>query len=209
MKKNPYYAFVAFLLAGALALAACSKDDPFELQPGTSAFTMKVDGAPWEASMTALFTEELADSEQGEFYHVYLSGSREAGRDPQTGDGIPEMMHLYVAIPASKYRNPKGTYPVALQTEKVNHAALFYTNAAGGYAGSVLASEGQPVGVVEITGFEIGQQWVSGQPVGTEGYTRLAGTFQATLMPTDNPNGAPLKITDGKFDLSVGILIND
>lgn len=206
-RKNHYVSLIVFILCGAIGLSACSKDDIPDPVSGDSTLTMKVDGEPWKASMTSLLTEAYGDSEQGDYHYVFIGGTRQAGTDPETGDVITEMMHFYVAIPSSDYKNPKGTYPITLQAERVDFATAFFTRDSDTYAGRHPSDAEQPVGVVEITDFKIGQQHVVGQPVGTEGYTRLSGTFRADLTPTHDPAGTPVKITDGKFDLSVGIVI--
>lgn len=209
MRKNTYFAFAVIFMFGMLGLSACSKDDNPDPIAGDASFTMKVGGEPWRASITSLLTEDMSDSEQGDFRYVFFAGTREAGVDAQTGEIITEMIHLYVAIPSAKFNDPRGTYPITLQPEKIDYATAIFARGSTVYVGRNANDHDQPVGVVEITGFKIGAQHVAGQPTGTEGYTRLSGTFHADLMSTDDPDGPPLKISDGKFDLSVGIIVQD
>lgn len=203
MKKNTYFAFIALFVLGLFALSACSKDDVSEPLSGNASFTMKVEGESWHASITSMLTDEMSDGEQGDFRHVFLGGSREAGKDNI------ETIQMFVAIPSDKFRNPKGTYPISLRTETVNFATALFSRGSTAYVSRDPDDQEKSVGVLEIKDFEIGQQYVAGQPTGTEGYTRLSGTFHVALMSTDDPDGPMLKITDGKFDLSEGLNVED
>lgn len=204
MKKNTYFIPVVLLLLATLTFS-CKKDDGGGKQETNSGFTMKVDGAPWGAYLTTLFTEEHEDDTDGKYYHVMINGTWAA--DEGDDDAQVEAIGIYVLIPADKFRNPKGTYPI--RQEEVGRAwALFSTSTdirdATTYASVDPNNPGRNLGELEITGFEIGMQSVLGQSTGTEGYTRLSGKFQMELYPVEE-NADKLNITEGRFDIKSGI----
>lgn len=206
MKKKNYYVLIALLISSVLGFSGCSKEDVLDAIVGEkSKFTMKVDGKDWSGSLTTLFTEAESDSEQGEYYIVSIAG----GKTDQRGEEYAETCHMYITIPASKFRNPKGRYPITMQTQTVDLAIMLFVTENVLWVGRNPSGDTQSVGYVEITDFKIGQQKVAGQSVGTEGYTQLEGTFNSTLTSADAPSGTNLKITDGKFNLEVGLMVNN
>lgn len=202
-KKNNYPVLIGFLLIGVLGLSACSKDDIIDTIIGDQRLSMKVDGRDWNATITTLFTQKDGDGEQGEYYTVAIGGSKEVGK----GEDEVDMFIMYITIPASKYQNPKGRYPISHEASKVNQATSLFSQINELWEARHLANDAQSVGFVEITDFKIGEQIVSGQPTGVEGYTRLVGTFATDMVLWSNPSGSALKITEGKFDLKPGVMI--
>ncbi len=188
------------LLLLGVALVGCSKKkiDPL----GSSGMSMKVNGVEWKATMSTLFTENPDES----VHLVYINGTKVFTEGGASGGEHVESLGMYINIPASKFRNPKGVYPVILDETNIGHSWALFSSNEGFQEGSIYVS-GDPenpnsvVGQVEITGFDIGMQSVFGQATGKEGYTKLSGKFQMTLH-TMIGDKAPLKITDGKFDLN-------
>lgn len=202
--------FICFITIGVSNLISCSKDkvkadDDVISKAG---ITMKVNGENWESSMTTLLSEEQEKDEFGEYHFVSIVGSRVINKNSQTEDDMAESVTMFIAIPASKFRNPKGTYPVVWESAaKLSQSTAIFASASTLLDAEtyVPAQKGQS-GTVEITGFEIGDQKVMGHPTGTEGYTKLSGTFSMDLRPLNNvDSGKPLKITEGKFNLSGGL----
>lgn len=207
MKKNNYFTAIVLLLIASLSFAGCSKDDG-DPPIGGKSFTMKVNGESWAAYLTTLFTEEHENATDGKFYYVLISGTWATDESyGEVDDAHAEAMGIYVLIPASKFRNPKGTY--SIRREEIGGAwALFSTSTnirdAATYASIDPNSPERSLGTLEITGFEIGIQSVLGQATGVEGYTKLSGNFQMELFPVETNTGK-LNITEGKFDLTSGM----
>ncbi len=197
---------MAWVLVGTLSLSACSKDDdPTPEVSGDSMFTMKIDDQVWNATATAMWTQKDED-ESGEFYHVGIGAHRVDSR----GEDYAEVIQMYMVIPASDFQNPKGHYPISLRPVGMrDQATAVFASKEDTWVSRQVADNTLAVGVVEITDFKIGEQNVAGQPAGTLGYTRLAGTFNVDLMSTNNPSGPTLKITGGKFNVHVGVLVTD
>lgn len=197
---------MAWVLVGTLSLSACSKeDDPTPEVSGDSMLTMKIDGQAWNATATAMWTERDED-DSGEFYHVAIGAHREDGR----GEDFADVIQMYMIVPASDFQNPKGRYPISLRPVGMrDHATAVFASTGDTWVSRHLADNTQAVGFMEITDYKIGEQNVAGQPSGIQGYTRLSGTFNVDLMSTNNPSGPTLKITDGKFNVQVGIMITD
>lgn len=195
------------LLFICLGFAACGKDDIGKKQDGDSSLSMKINGEHWGTTINTLFTEAHGSSELGEYFLVLVGGQR-IGVDDSEDD--VSAFNMYIAIPRSKFNNPKGSYPIMKESEaKVGQATAHFTvNTGSGqtwYASYHPASPTQAGGTVEITGFEIGEQRVLGQPTGVEGYTKLSGTFRMDLYAVQENPGAPLKVTEGKFNLKSGM----
>lgn len=195
------------LLFICLGFAACGKDDIGKKQVGDSSLSMKINGEHWGTTINTLFTEAHESSELGEYFLVLVGGQR-IGVDDSEDD--VSAFNMYIAIPRSKFNNPKGSYSIMKESEaKVGQATAHFTvNTGSGqtwYASYHPASPTQAGGTVEITGFEIGEQRVLGQPTGVEGYTKLSGTFRMDLYAVQENPGAPLKVTEGKFNLKSGM----
>lgn len=212
MKKRYHIISIAIIAFVVVVFTSCSKVDDVKDLIGSSGMSMKVDGANWKSSMTTLFTEEHETSDMGEYYLVYISGSRIIEKNSATEDDLAESMGLYINIPASKFRNPKGTYPIIIKETEVSHAwGVFGSSTdirdATTYVSGDPQDRDKAVGMLEITGFEIGSQSVLGQGTNTEGYTKLSGNFQLEVYPMVG-TGSKLKITEGKFNLSGAISID-
>lgn len=212
MKKNNYFTQIILLFVLALSFSACSKDkeDDNGLS-GNSGMTMKVDGVAWKSAMTTLFAEKHGDDVDG-IHVLYINGTRIIEKNSATEDDLAESLGLYINIPASKFRNPNGTYPIIKSTEMMNQAwGIFSTSTDIRDAAMYVSGDPQDVdkivGTLEISGFEIGMQNIVGQPTGVEGYTKLSGNFQLDVYPIVG-EGTKLKLTEGKFNLSAGIGFN-
>lgn len=203
MKTTTYFIPIILFLFAALA-SSCNKDDDPGKQEVNSSFTMKINGAPWGAYLTSLYTEEHENDDYGKYYHVMISGTWASGDDDNAS---AEAMGMYVLIPADKFRNPKGIYRIRKE-ELGSTWAIFSASTnirdASTYASVDPTNPEKDLGTLEITGFEIGLQSVLGQSTGTEGYTRLSGKFQMELFPVENSTDK-LSITEGKFDLTSGM----
>lgn len=194
-------------------LSSCSKDKSVgdeldDILKNEGGITMKVNGESWVSSMTTLLTDKQERDEFGEYHLVSLTGSRIINLNSQTKDDMAESITMFIAIPASKFKNPKGTYPVVWESNsKLNQSSAIFASASTVLdADTYVPSEQGQSGTIEITGFEIGDQKVMGHPTGTEGYTKLSGTFSMDLKPlSDAGTSKALKITEGKFNLSVGL----
>lgn len=205
MNNNNNFIPIILLFFALLCFSACSKDNDNGLSRNAG-MSMKLDGKEWQASMTTLFTEEHETSQLGEYYYVYLSGSRIIEKNSNTEDDLVETIGLYINIPASKFRNPKGTYPIILEESEMGHAwGIFGSSTdlrdATTYVSGDPNNKKQVVGNLEITGFEIGGQSILGHTSDTEGYTKLSGNFHLDVFPM-NGAGSKLKITEGEFNLS-------
>lgn len=175
---------------------------------GKSGLSMKVDGESWDSWMTTMFTEKHESSEHREYYLVSLVGSRVIENNSATEDDFAESITMMIAIPASEFQNPKGTYPIVWESDvALNQAwAVFGTSTDIRDATTYGPSPSGQSGTIEITGFETGQQTILGQPTGLEGYTKLSGTFRMELLPLEK-TGNTLKITEGTFNLKGGMEI--
>jgi hypothetical protein len=199
------------LLCSALLLFSCSKnsdDSPAEENLGNSTLTMKVNGEQWDSTMSLLITEEQESSQQGKYRYVSLTGNRIIDKNSATEDDLVETIGLYIAIPESKFKNPKGNYPIILKESQAGYAwGVFGSSTdlrdATTYVSGDPNNSEQSVGSVEIINFKIGEQMIFGHPTGQEGYKQLSGTFHLDVYPM-NGTGNKLKITDGKFNISEG-----
>jgi hypothetical protein len=204
MNNNKYSIPTILLFFALLVFSACSKDkDNIDLSRNAG-MTMKLDGKEWQATMTTLLTEEHETSQLGNFYTVYLNGTKIIEKNSNTEDDLVETLGLYINIPASKFRNPKGTYPIILEESKIEHAWGIFVGRddhATTYVSGDPNNENQVVGKLEITDFEIGNQSVFGYISEDESYTKLSGKFQLNVYPLKG-TGSKLEITEGKFDLS-------
>lgn len=195
------------LLAIGFSLSSCGKDsDDLDPQSSDSALTMKIDGQSWGSTVHTLFTDEMEHEQFGEYYHVMVAGQR---LSPNDSEEDVSGLNLYIIVPKSKFNNPKGTYKLMMDSEmKVGDAGALFTDAAASghsyYVSYDPNNHTQSVGTVTITDFEIGIQTVAGQSTDKEGYTKMAGNFQMTLHSMDG-DGKTLRITDGKFNMNVGI----
>lgn len=196
---------ILFIVASlSLCLFSCSKDDDSNGPKIDSGLSMKVDGKPWGTTINTLFTEEHESSDFGEYYIVTIGGQ---SIDVKDSEEDVSSFHMYIAIPKSKFKNPKGTYSVRKESEIsfVQATASFVVSTSTHQLYYASYNPDLPegtVGTVEITGFETGIQTVVGHSTGTEGYTRLSGTFKMDLFSNEV---APVKITEGKFNLKSGI----
>lgn len=210
LKYKYRFLFLCMLALGTgTLLSSCSKDkEPDDSLQQAGGLTMKVNGESWSSSMTTLLSEEKDKEEFGKYHLVSIMASRIIEKNSKTEDDIAESITLYVAIADSKFKNPKGTYPVVWESNsKVNQSsAVFGTASTLLDADTYVPSEQGQSGTIEITGFEIGDQKVMGHPTGTQGYIKLSGTFNMDLKPLYGKGASkPLKITEGKFNLSGGL----
>lgn len=209
MKTKNYIIPLLLTIVLGISLSSCSKDPKDSPALGNAGMTMKVDGAEWKATMTTLFTEEHETNGMGEYHLVYIGGYRIIEKNSATEDDLTETLGLYINIPTSKFRNPKGTYPIVIKETEISHAWGLFSKSTNIQEGVMYVS-GDPknrdksVGTLEITGFEIGNQSVLGQGTDTEGYTKLSGNFQLEMYPALG-TGGQLKITEGKFNMSGAI----
>lgn len=211
--KNKYRLVCLCLIALTFLVSfSCSKETkPDDDNPGVSAIKMNVNGAQWNSMMTTLITEEKEESDFGKYYLVSLMGNRVIEKNSATEDDLAESITFFIAIPASKFKNPKGSYPIVWQNDAVlnESSAVFGTSTDLRDALTYVASPNGKSGAIEITGFETGPQQIMGHPTGTDGYVKLSGTFHATLEPLKGTgSGTPLKITDGTFNLKAGINVD-
>lgn len=212
--KNNYYILSVLLTAFALMIFTSCSDDNDETSPiggGNAQLSMKVEGEEWTAAMTTLFTEEHETSELGEYYVVYINGSRIIDKNSQTEDDLVETIGFYINIPASKFNSPKGTYPIISNDDEMGRAWAVFGSSTDlrdttTYISVNPDSPEQVVGSIEITDFETGATHVLGHPTGAEGYTKLSGNFKLDVFPMTG-SGSKLTITDGKFNLSDAISI--
>src|SRR3546814_3486886 len=115
---------------------------------------MKVDGDQWKATTTTLVTKGNGSSEADDYHLVLISGVR------GNNNGLAESLSLYINIPANKFKNPKGTYSVAIDEEETDHSWAVLTRGAGTdtltiYLSGHMESSERTIGSLEITGFEI------------------------------------------------------
>jgi len=206
MKNNDLFIPTIPQLITSLGFPARSRDKNNDkgLSPKTG-MSMKVDGVEWKVTMTTLFTKEH-QTDQGKYYYVYLSGSRVVGESCDPEEDFVETMGLYINIPASKFRNPKGTYPTIIKESELGHLWCVFTSSTELRDASIYVSGScdtivKSTVTLEITGFEIGSQSIFGRCTNTQGYTKLSGNFQLDIFPMDG-SGSKLKITEGKFNLS-------
>jgi len=202
--KNKFYMLPALLTFMAFSLfSSCSKDKGPDNDPvlGNTEITMKVDGDQWKSTTTTLVTKEVESDETGKYHIVVINGIRGGN------DGLSESLSLYINIPANKFKNPKGTYSVAIDEEETDHTWVIFSRITGTenllYASADPDSPERTIGSLEITGFEIGDQRLPGQATDEEGYTKLSGNFHFEMYPLSE-TASKLKITEGKFNLSSG-----
>src|SRR3546814_21093775 len=110
-----------------LFLASCSKDTDLDDGPesGKGGITMKVDGDQRKATTTTLVTKGNGSSEADDYHLVLISGVR------GNNNGLADSLSLYINIPANKFKNPKGTYSVAIDKEETDHSWAVLTIGAG------------------------------------------------------------------------------
>ncbi|WP_257657613.1 hypothetical protein [Parapedobacter lycopersici] len=207
----------------AIVLVSCSKDenncDPEDKESPCYAgvttsqyFKMEIAGAEWKATNTPghLFFIESPVMEIDEhtgvpFYYVELVGL--TGSDP---NGITIQLHL----PADKFSNPKGTYPIIADVRKLNTAGVssawvYAVNGTPDQYVSVFPEsmdDDTPLlpdaGMVTITDFEVGNDNDDGNQ---KRLYRIKGTFSApTIYGLDVPNGFngnTESISSGEFNL--------
>ena len=208
MKNKKYMNRFLFLCTMAItfsALSACSGgSDSDGNSTKSSGITMEINGEGWSSGTTTLFSEPKENDEFGAYHLVSIMGTQVISNNGETGDGVAESVTIYIAIPGSKFTNPKGTYPVVWQnSSKLNESsALFATATSLRDAEMYAPSESGHSGTVEITGFEIGEQKVMGYSTGNQGYIKLSGSFKMDLKPVDATGSrTSLKITKGTFNL--------
>lgn len=212
MDNKKYIRRLLFLWTIAIslvALSACSKDsDSDDNLTKSGGITMKVDGELWSASMTTLISEQQENEEFGSYQLVSIMGTRVIDNNSSEVDDIAESITIYIAIPDSKFKNPKGIYPVVWQSSsKLNESTVIFGTAASLRDAEMYApSESGQSGTIEISSFEIGDQKVMGYPTGTQGYTKLSGSFKMDLKPVGTTEtNKSLKIAEGTFNLSGGM----
>lgn len=203
MKKQTLLILFTIVTIG---LIGCSKGkkgdiDDLELAPG---LTMKVDGVAWVPTMTTLFTEDFSSVEDGGQYRVLISGVRTIEYNKENVDDDVESLTMYVTIPVSKFKNPKGSYPIMIDVAKSNHS---WASFSGLKASELFVSydpgdKNKSVGTLEIKGFEIGEQKILGQNTGKEGYVKLSGSFSFKLTTLSGSHS--VNISAGEFDLKNG-----
>lgn len=205
MKINNYvgstHCSVLFVLF-ALAFASCSKDDGQDSpESGKGGVSMVLEGETWNSTTNTLLTKAV-ESENSENYHLVAINALR-GMD----SGTSETLSLYINIPAHRFENPIGSYPVAFDEEELDHSwALLKVMSEAAVTLYVSADpdlSDRTLGSLEIKGFEIGDQQLPGQNSGEYGYTRLVGSFQFELHPVDG-TGGPFELTEGQFDLRSG-----
>lgn len=189
--------FLAFFLF--IFIAACSDDDNDASNPFSSGntFSMKIDGSHWVSNFSSLNTEKIEDFPGEDYYYVYIGGTI-----VQEVDELPtETIAIYLGIPESRFNNPMGSYSLTdnIDTE-LNHATAAYVYSNNDIYKAYVVTE-QSTGSVEITGFEIGDQTIMGQPTGEIGYTKLSGKFNLELIAPDDPSDKII-ITDGQFNFT-------
>lgn len=195
-------AFIGMITLLTSGIQACKKKE-VENIVGQSSMSMKINGEAWKAMVTTLHTDPMGEDEENpETYYVLVNGIDATSTDQE----VSEAMGIYITIPASKFRNPKGTYPIIFKEMTPNNAwALFSsTNPKRPGHNYYPANATGTSGTVEITDFSIGQQSVFGQPIGKEGYTRLKGKFTIDLQAITGTDDR-ITITEGQFDLHTGI----
>lgn len=205
--KNIVSIFTVLLIA--FSISSCSKDDSgddFTNPTGNAGISMKIDGVPWSANISNLFTEEHEDSEIGEYYLVLVGGQNLNFEV----EGDVTAIGIHIIVPKSKFNNPKGIYTIVKESEaglnqavgsfsqSINETTIYYTSS------NPLNPE-QSVGTIEITDFEVGEQTIMGQATGEIGYTKLSGNFKLDVYPVINTDLPSVKITEGKFNLKSGI----
>jgi hypothetical protein len=212
MKTTRHFTAVLLFLAVCAGFSSCKKDkDGDPLDKAGTGLTMKIDNVPWSAQVTTLTTQEHTDGTDG-YYAVLINGTVSFENGADGDDFHAESIALYINIPASKFESPKGRYDIkALDNDHGDAWAIFSTSTdirdAVTYSSLDKNNPDRTVGVLEITGFEIGEQTILGQSTGQIGYTKLSGNFYLELHPVDGAS-AKLNVTEGKFNLSSGLGIS-
>lgn len=203
-------------LFGVVVIASCKKDNSNGLDFGSkSTMTMSVNDKAWKAKMAFLVAIPPEESDD-DFYFVGISG---AEVDVVSGDSYEdtEGLNIYIAIPKSKFRNPKGSYNfVSEENMDIDHQAyamFIHTYSEDGVdMYGTIGSEGSQ-GTLKIDGFKIGKSKpIYGYTGEYETYTQLSGTFSMTLTQATAEEGQTpktLKITNGKFNVSGGLNLGD
>lgn len=185
-------------------MLSCKKNNVDPLFDDTSGtMTMKIDGVAWKAKMAYVLTASQEEEEE-EVFAVAISGFSQEG---ESGEG--DALTIWMALPADKFNNPKGTYDViAIENGSKGHIPVtaMFNKAVGleTHQTYALTDADGSFGKVTITDFKIGQQTFLGQPIGGQAYTRLKGTFELNLteVKLDGSGfGRNMSITEGKFDV--------
>ena len=202
MNRFLFLCTMAITLGGLSACSGGSDSDGNSTKSG--GITMEVNGDGWSSSTTTLFSEPKENDEFGAYHLVSIMGTQVISDNDEAEDGETESVTIYIAIPDSKFTDPKGAYPVVWQnSSKLNESsALFATATSLRDAEMYAPAESGHSGTVEITGFEIGEQKVMGYSTGNQGYIKLSGSFKMDLKPVDATGSTTsLKITEGTFNL--------
>lgn len=197
------------LLLFGWTITSCSKNDLADstsLGEEKTQLSMKVNGEDWQSSLTTLLTEQQENTQGEIYFYLYISAHSIIDTNSATEEDLVETMGLYVAIPAQKFKDPKGVYPLVLKEFEVGTAwGIFNSDralrATTTYVSGDANHPDKQVGTLEITSAEVGEQTVFGYPTGVEGYTKLSGTFSFDVYPLDGI-GAKLNMTEGKFTIT-------
>ena len=207
-----YKVLGAISLLGLVVIASCKKDNSNGMDFGSkSTVSMSVNDKAWKAKMAFLVAVPPEESDD-DFYFVGISG---AEVDVVSGDSFEdtEGLNIYIAIPKSKFRNPKGTYNfVSEESMNIDYQAYAMFIQSSGQENIdmyvTVGSEGSQ-GTLKIDGFKIGKsKSIYGYTGEYETYTQLSGTFSMTLTQVITQEGQTpktLKITNGKFNVYDGL----
>lgn len=202
MKILKFCLFIAPLL-----LLSCGKDDD-ELNLGGAGITMTVDGQEWK-SLAAHVNSVTYD---GDDTHVVNIVGTKASMDDENFEEA-EGFSLVLAIPASKFNNPAGTYEIGagMGDEDSQHAAIAYFNRHENgkfthYTSFDPEDGSKTMGTITIEKFKIGEQKFLGESLGM-GYTELSGTFSVTLNSylEGEADVRSIEIKNGRFNLKSGL----
>lgn len=211
--NNTRLLFGGLILGFLFTVASCSKDKNGGSLTSDSSISMSIDGKPWKSKMAYVLT---ANEDDEDHVVVMLTGTEvNLSEDKMNSDKDAEGLTIHLAIPKSKFENPKGAYPFiseANKTEVGQAVAIFITMADNitSYYGSMTGeSGGGATGSITIDDFKVGDQKFLGQSLG-KGYTQLSGTFSMDLMTAiadgeGGFTGKKLKITNGKFNVKAGV----
>lgn len=205
MKRN--YLLTACILL-AVTATSCKKNntDPGDLL-GTGSMSMKVDGVQHEAGSAFVFT---AHEPEENVYLVGISGF--FTDDGFTDDDIGDAFHIYLAMTAAQFNNPKGTYDVIAEGSDIVGQPVVY----GLYQVGIGTEVGNTYGVID-TDKTVGQLTITAHTIGNQtgilglsgrGYTNLQGTFHMKLTGVRNDGSGAVDmvtITDGRFNVKNGL----
>lgn len=195
---------ISALLCSVFLIVGCTKDDDSKANDEQNySISMKVNGKTWSSTTTTLYTESHYDSEKGDFYLVTIGGQQIDSKNNEEMSAL----QLHVAIPKARLHNPKGTYPIlAMSNVSVGDGtAVFNMGNEKLYASYDPRDATKVVGTIAITSFKTGNQIISGEDNLGEGYTLLSGTFKVDMYSVERNSTEMLRITDGKFNLKLGI----